>query len=203
MIIENFEQGSHEWIQARLGIPTASEFSKIVTSRGAPSDSVGDYMNTLLAEWYTQKAVDDFISNWMKRGNELEPDAANEYAWRRDVDPEKVGICYLDERKLIACSPDRLVCTNGLLEIKCPKASTMVKYLLAKRVPSQYIPQIQGQLWITGREWCDFMAYHPDFDDPLIIRVERNEFLINRISEAVNSFVDEMLEKRAKLKEAA
>jgi len=203
LIIENFEQGSPEWIQARLGIPTASEFSKIVTSKGAPSDSAGAYMETLLAEWYTKKPVDDFFSRWMKRGIELEPEAADEYAWRRDVNLEKIGLAYLDERKLVAGSPDRLVGKNGLLEIKCPKASTMVKYLMTKRVPSNYLIQVMGQLWITEREWADFMAYHPDFNEPLIIRIERNEFLINRIAEAVESFIDDMLEKRERLKEAA
>jgi hypothetical protein len=86
-------------------------------------------------------------------------------------------------------SPDGLVGDEGGIEIKCPLPHTHVSYLRAGDVPSKYIPQIQGCLWITGREWWDFMSYHPAMED-LIVRVYRDEAYIKKLADAVTSAVE-------------
>jgi hypothetical protein len=111
----------------------------------------------------------------------------------------EVGLC-ADEGALWACSPDGLVDPDGGLEIKCPKASTMVGYYRDGACPSEYVAQVQGCLWITGRAWWDFFVYHPSMR-PYLIRVERDEPYIEKLSEAVSRFVDKLLEQREALKD--
>ena len=200
MIIDNSEQGTDEWLMARLGIPTTSNFSKIFGASGKPSTQAKGYMNSLLADYIAGYPVDQIDkTEWMARGNELEGEARDTYCFLTDNDVEQVGLVYLDEKKLVGCSPDGLVGDHGLNEIKCPKASTLVEYLLNGKLPSTYKPQVQGQLWVTGREWCDFFAYHPDIETQFLLRVYRDEKYISGLSDAVLSFVGEMLEKREKL----
>lgn len=198
MIIVDCEQGSEEWFEARRGIPTASNFSKIITSTGKPSTSANGYMNKLLAEWLMNKPLDSFKSEWMDRGNELEPEARNSYEFDRDIDVQKVGLVYKDDRKLISASPDGIIGENGGLEIKCPSPGIHVEYLLANKIPSIYFPQVMGNLWVCEREWWDFYSHNPDME-PLIIRVERDEKYIKSLEGAVEKFVYQMLGKREKL----
>lgn len=202
MIISPHEQGSSEWLQERLGVITASNLDCIITAGGkATTGSKADtYMKTLLAEWYVGKPVDTFEpTQWMQRGTELEPEARAYYEMLKEVDVEQVGLCFRDESKQVGASPDGLVGGNGLLEIKCPKASTMIPYMLDGGLPSTYKQQVQGQLWVTDREYCDFLAYHPEFE-PFLVKVERDEKYIKSLSELTNGFIEEMLEKRSRLK---
>lgn len=200
MIISENKQGSDDWVIDRLAIPTASNFSKIITTTGKPSATTKTYMNTLLAEWYTGAPVDQIESTiWMERGNELEASARSLYEFVQNKEIKQVGVCYLDDKKLISCSPDGLVGDDGLLEIKCPKANTMIDYMLDGGFPSKYKQQVQGQMWITGRQWCDFFAYHPDFPE-FLVKVNRDQKYINILSEYIIKFVDQMLIKRGKIK---
>lgn len=180
-------------------MPTASVFSKILTSTGEASKSATGYMNELLADWYIGERVDQWEGNeWTERGNELEPEARRLYSYITGNEVTEVGFCRHDSL-LTGCSPDDLVNDDGLAEYKCPKASTMISYILAGKLPTKYKQQVQGQLWITGRKWCDFMAYHPNFE-PLLIHVERDEEYIEKIEAKVSAFIDKMLAKRKALK---
>lgn len=198
MILINCEQGSPEWFAARLGIPTASGFDKIITPTGRPSTQAEGYMNRLLAEWLMGKPVDIEKSEWMERGTEMEVEARKLYEFQTDTTVETVGLIYQNERKLVACSPDGLVGDGGL-EIKCPAPWTHVEYLLNNDIPTKYIPQVQGNIWITGRKWWDFQSYHPDMD-PVIVRVRRDETFIKALESELSKFIDKMLAKRIKLK---
>ncbi len=199
MIITEFEQGSEEWLQVRSGIPTASEFSKIITMAGSKSTSQKTYMNTILADWCAGKPVDTWEGNdWTQRGNELEPEARKLYELITGNKVEQVGFCFKDDKKMSGCSPDGLLGDDGLLELKCPKASTLIGYIFDDKVPSKYFQQVQGQLWVTGRKWCDFMAYHPEFE-PFIVRVERDEKFLALLGEIMKVFTDTMLGKRQHL----
>ena len=199
MQILDCEQGSAEWFRGRLGIPTASGFDKIISSTGKASTQANGYMHKLLAEWLTGKSEDGYTNDSMERGKELEAAAREFYAFTHDVEVQQVGLVYRDENKLVACSPDGLTEPAGL-EIKCPLAHTHVSYLLANKVPSKYIPQIQGSMWVTGRQYWDFMSHHPDMH-PLIIRVARDEKYINTLADLVGRFIKTMLEKRSILEE--
>lgn len=197
MIIETFAQGSAAWHKARLGIPTASHFDDIVTPKlFKPSTGAKGYRTRLLAEWLTGIPADAAQSGFMDRGKGLEDEAARQYAYERDVDVAKVG-CVLRDDRLVACSPDRLVGEDGLLEIKCPAATTHVRNLLEGM--GGYAGQVQGGLWLTGRAWCDLVSWHPDMP-VAIVRIERDEEHIEALRKHVSVFVAELLGERMELK---
>lgn len=195
MKIIDCEQGQPEWFAARLGKPTASNFDKIVTSQGKKSTQATVYMHTLLAELITGNTGDSQPTEWMQRGIELEAEAAAWYAFDQSVEPREVG--FVDAGRY-GCSPDRLVGDKGLLEIKCPKPSTHVGYLLGGNLPTTYKAQVQGQIWVCEREWCDFLSYAPDMP-PLLIRVERDDTFIKALEQHVTEFIELMDEKREQL----
>lgn len=199
MIISGHPQGSDEWMAKRRGIPTASMFGKIITSTGEASKSATGYMNELLADWYIGERVDQWEGNeWTERGNELEPDARDLYSYITGNAVDEVGFINHDLLRT-GCSPDGLIGKDGLVELKCPKGSTMIAYILANKLPTKYKPQVQGQLWITERKWCDFMAYHPKFE-PFLIRVERDNEYIAAIENRVLLFLDKMSVKQKALR---
>ena len=146
MITLAVEQGSEAWIQARLGIPTASNFRRIITASGVLSRSSVGYMNELLAEWQSGTRQVIYTSKWMQRGIEMEAEARSSYALRTNTKVAQVGLVYRDKNRLIAASPDGLVNQDGLLEIKCPQPAKHETYLYHGKVPTIYIPQVQGQL---------------------------------------------------------
>lgn len=187
MRIDQNEQGSPEWLAARLGIPSASMFAKIVTTKGAWSTSADSYINQLVAERLTGEREEVFQSHHMIRGTELEPDARDLYSLMTDSEVTEVGFC-LHDTLAAGCSPDGLIGEDGGLEIKCPAPSTHVEYLRGGVLPSKYKQQVMGCLWITGREWWDFVSYHPTMK-PLIVRVERDEEYIAALENCVTKAV--------------
>jgi len=194
IVLDLFEQGSQEWLNARLGIPTASRFKDLITpAKADKSKSATAYMYELLAERLTKEPNEFYSNDWMQRGNELEPMARTAYEFMTDSTVDEVGFILNDERT-IGVSPDGLVGEDGGLEIKCPKASTMVKYMIEDKLPDIYKPQVQGNLWISGREWWDFVVYHPSID-LYIKRVYRDETYIQKMEEHITAFVLELEEK--------
>lgn len=199
MRIVNVEQGSPEWHQARAGIPTASQLSRIVTQSGALSKSAtaNKYLSELIAESAfgvdTEEGPDTF---WTRRGIEMEPKAVAWYEFQRDVSVDRVGFVLHDELP-VGCSPDFLVSDDGGGEIKCPAPKTHIGYLLGHD-DDAYKVQVQSSLWITGREWWDRIFYGPDLPKN-IRRFERDEAFIAKIDAAVREFVDRLLEARAKI----
>lgn len=166
MIIHECDQGSEEWLSLRAGIPTASNFSKLITSTGAESKSLSGYALTLAGELYAGKPLDGFGGNkWTERGHELEDSARARYEMLNDVESEQVGFI-TDDEKSHGCSPDSLIGNNGMLEIKCLKAENHIKAILYHRkngkMPPDYAQQTQGQMMVCERDWCDLVFYHPD-----------------------------------------
>ena len=199
MIVCKAQQGTDEWLQDRCGVPTASMFSNILTATGKASSSAKNYQYQLLADWLAGQPVDPFPANfWMIRGTELEPVARETYEFITDNSVSEIGFVLRDDR-MVGCSPDGLVDDNGLIEIKCPKASTHVSYILGKKLPDTYKQQVHGQLWIMEREWCDFFSYHPDM--PVFkIRVQRDEKYIKTLADEMDIFIDKLLCLRKKLR---
>ncbi len=195
MIINNCEQMSEEWFSARCGIPSASNFSKLITATGKASTQATAYRRELLAEWVTGEKQQVKQNDWMQRGIELEPEARQYYEFSCDAKVTEVGIVYHDDRKLVSCSPDGLIDGTKGLEIKCPAPGTQVGYLIDNKLPTTYIAQVQGSLWVCGLESWDFLSYHPDID-PLLINVERDEKWISNFEPIIESFIDTMLEER-------
>jgi len=200
IIIRDIEQGTPEWKALRCAIPTASNYGMIYTKTGKASTQAKGYMYKLLAEHLAGPAEDSYTNEWIERGKVLEGEARDNYAFMRDCEPDEVAFCYKDEDKLTGCSPDALIGDDGLLEIKCPAPHTHVKYLLDGGLPTDYFAQVQGQLWVTGRKWCDFVSYHPDMKS-LIVRVDADLEWQAGLEKALNKFIKGMLENRERLTE--
>lgn len=183
MRIIECEQGTPEWLQARLGIPSASSYSKLVTTTGKSSAQAEAYINQLVAERITGEPTVFHVTEPMTRGIELEPEARFRYEMETGNLVIQVGFLMHDTLQAGA-SPDGLVGENGGLEIKCPSAHTHVEYLRDGDLPIKYFQQLQGCLWISGRDWWDFMSYHPKME-PLIVRVFRDEEFIKALECAV------------------
>lgn len=184
MIVHDVQQGSDAWYALRAGLPTASEFSKLITSTGEPSKSLSGYAITLAAEKYAGKPVDAWQGNgYTDRGKELEPDAKSLYAFMYDQNLEPVGFV-TDDLQRYGCSPDSWAGTEGLAEIKCLKTENHVKAILYYRKHGKclpdYIQQTEGQLLICERQWCDLIFYHPDLP-MLTIRQVRDETIIDAL----------------------
>ena len=171
MRIHDVEQRSDEWYRLRAGMPTASEFSKIVTSTGQPSKSAATYALTLAAELFAGRPIDAWEGNaWTERGREMEARGIELYEFTRDIDTVPVGFVTVDDGT-IGCSPDGFVNDDGMIEVKCLKAENHVKAILYyqkhERCPPDYIQQAQGQMMICERKWCDIVFYHPEL--PLLV----------------------------------
>jgi len=187
MITLDVPQLSNEWFAARAGIPTASCFDKIITSDGKPSKQAEKYLFQLAGEAITGKKADGYSNAIIERGVEMEPEARGLYELINDVEVQEVGLCYPDEQKKYSYSPDGLIGEDGQIEIKCPIISTHVEYLLKDKLPAAYHRQVQGGLLITGREWCDFVSYHPGIK-PFIFRVERDKEFLKKLEAELDKF---------------
>ena len=172
----NILQNSDEWFQLRKGLFTASTFKDLFSAKTTKSYEKAIYKPVY--ERLTNESPESFSSEYMERGHELEPLANDAYEMETFNSVENGGFFTLGE--WIGASPDGLIGNDGLIEIKCPAYNTMINYLLTKKLPSIYKLQVHGQLYVTGREWCDFMAYHPKLK-PLIIRIDRDEVIIKEI----------------------
>jgi len=199
VIVHAVTQGSAEWGALRAGIPTSSEFHRILTPTGKASTSAEGYLHGLLAERMLGRPLQEHITLWMQRGTALEADAVQYYELQADCDTERVGFLTTDDGR-IGASPDRLVGAEGLLEIKVPREAVHVGYLLKKPVSMEYYPQIQGQLWVSGRAWVDVLSFHPELP-PALIRVERDEPYIAQLAAAVTTFSDYLERTAAELEE--
>lgn len=176
MRILDCEQRSEEWYQARRGIPTASEFGNIITPKKREYAAAADtYINELIDEIIRPEAVRSFGGNRHTiRGECMEPEARDLYAFVQDVVPNPVGFILSDDGTM-GCSPDSLINPDGGLEVKCPDGPTHVKWLRAGGLPDEHKPQVHGCLIVTGRAWWDFWSYCPPYE-PILVRTVPDDF---------------------------
>lgn len=193
LITLDCEQGSEEWLKARLGIPTATGFENIVTATGKKSSGQIKYMAELIEESILGLQDNTFRSNFMERGNQLEPLARSAYEFITGNDVIQVGGVYLDEHKEVMVSPDGLIpkLKKGL-ELKCPKMSTHIRYLLEGGVPGEYIVQVQANLWVTGYDTWDFVSYCPEYQKQTIYlyTAKRDEVLMKAFDKLIPQFLN-------------
>ena len=184
-------QGTSEWRQLRLGIPTASQFHRIITPKGKPSASQDKYLYELIAERFTGEPADPFSSHWQLRGSELEAEAVNYYEFQKDIETVKVGFV-TNDLGTVGASPDRFVGLVGQMEVKVPKPANHVGYLLQDGdAYADHKIQAQGQLWITEREWNDLLSYCPGLPYALH-RSDRDEDFIEKLASEVGRFVERL-----------
>jgi hypothetical protein len=186
-------QGSPEWFEARRGIPTASEFHRIITAKKMEfSSAATDYIAELVAERLSGLPPLGYHlrrSLMMDHGLQTEEEARRWFELDRECTVERVGFCVSDDGKC-GCSPDGLIGSEGGLELKCPSGKTQVKWLLGGTLPDDYKAQVHGCLLVTGRPWWDFVSYHPGLA-PLVIRVTPNGFT-SALRAALGQFQDKL-----------
>lgn len=183
-------QGSPEWLAARCGNATASEFASIL-AKGQGKMRVS-YLRRIVAERLTGKPVETYSNAHMERGILQEADARAEYEAETGNLVQQVG--FIKHPELAAgCSPDGLIDADGGGEIKSVIPTVQVETILAGGYPSEHKAQVQGNLWITGRKWWDFVSYCPDMLKPslriYIFRVQRDEEYIANLEAEVRRFL--------------
>lgn len=199
------EQGSETWHACRAGLPTASEMSTVMaTGRGGGvSLTRAKYLRKLAAERITGRVIQTWNGNAdTERGHEQEPEARRLYAFMRDADPKLVGFM---RRGPVGASPDSLIGDDGLLEIKSKRGDIQIELLETGEMPPEHKAQVQGQLWVSGRKWVDFMSFSPGLP-PFIQRIERDPIYIAELAKATSAFLEELealTERIAKMQEAA
>ena len=198
MILHDCEQNTEAWHRLRLGIPTASEFHKIITPKKLEiSKQASGYMYRLLAEWVTGEQLPNFSSEWMERGQDLEDQAVLAYEMLTGAETRRAGFITTDDG-LLGCSPDRLIGDDGDLEIKCPLIQTQIEYALSGTVGEDYMAQLQGRMLIHGRKYVDIFSFHPLLSIPAV-RVNRDEEFIATLGTVLKGFTELMLRKRLEL----
>lgn len=173
MIIHKMEQRSQAWHDIRKERFTGTKIGALTSAKSTAKyqDAIFDVVSEIITgDTPEMKTTED-----MQNGIDTEPMAAKEYESIFDIETEEAGFCTPENEfsEWVGISPDRLINSDGLLEIKCPKAKTHLKYIEANKMPSIYRWQVQSQLWVTGREWCDFMSFVQNMK-PFIIRVYPN-----------------------------
>ena len=193
------EQRSEAWFQARLGKVTASAVADVLAkTKTGVSASRSNYLIKLAIQRVTGQIEESYTNEAMQWGidNEDQARVAYEVATGNFVD--QVGFVDHEIIDWFGCSPDGLVDTDGLVEIKCPNSATHWEYFKSKEVPKKYFIQMQAQMSCTGRKWCDFVSFDPRMPERsqlLIIRVPRDNTFIDLMETEVMEFLIEVFDE--------
>ena len=193
------DQRTDEWFASRLGKATASRIADIIAqTKTGPSASRENYAVQLVLERITQSKGESYSNAAMQWGTETEPLARQAYELKRGLFVDEVG--FIDHPTIAnsGASPDGLVGTDGLVEIKCPNSATHMETLVTRKIPQKYIPQMTWQMACTGRSWCDFVSFDPRFPENLQIFIERIEYdptYVRMLELEVTQFLDEVTKK--------
>jgi hypothetical protein len=191
--IHRVDQGTEEWHRLRIGMPTASNFDKIITPKtGKPSTQARGYMYRLIAERLLNEQMEDTTGRmeWVERGKIEQPHAAAQLEFTYDLKLEPVGFVTTDDGRL-GCSPDMLVVDRPeAVEIKCPAPWTQIGYLL-DGLGDDYRPQVQGQILIGEFERVHFYSWHPRMP-PFYRPTNRDDRYIRILEPLLHAFLDEL-----------
>lgn len=195
------EQQTEEWYQARLGKVTASKVASVLARRDSATRA--DYLTDLVLERLTGKQQEFYTNEAMQWGTDTEPQARMAYEAQTGDLVDELG--FIDHPTIanFGCSPDGVIREDGLIEIKCPNSKTHLSTLLSGKAPSKYIPQMQTQMAVMNRQWCDFVSFDPRLPEDLqlfIVRVDRDNDYIAKLEEEVSIFLKEVDETVTKLK---
>lgn len=187
------EQGSQAWLQMRLGKLTASRMADVLAAKTTAARR--NYMAQLVAERLTGSIGESFTSGPMAWGTDHEPIARAEYEILTDSTVDQVA--FVDHPVIAWCgaSPDGVIGDDGLIEIKCPNTATHIDYLLGKKPPTKYLPQMALQLACTGRKWCDFVSYDPRMPERhrmFVVRYKPDAAYLAKIEEEAQLFLGEV-----------
>jgi len=189
MKISPHPQGSVEWSIARAGIPTASEFDQLFTSDMEPRKGAmpTTYLHKKLSEKWRGGPLASLNTFDMEQGKVLEEQAVPWFEMETGLTVQRVGLCTTDDGR-VGASPDGLIDDIGGIEIKCPAIHTHVGYLLAGKIPNDYIPQVNGCLWVTGRVGWEFLSYSMELPK-LRLRMISDSQTMSRIGQVLGEFL--------------
>lgn len=185
-------QGTPEWLQEKCGHASASEFASILAKGKGLMRAA--YMRRILAERLTGKPIETYRNAHMDRGLEQEPYARLAYEARTGNVLQLAGFIKHPKLAWCGCSPDGLIDEDGGAEIKSVIPTVQVDTLESGGYPPEHKAQVQGNLWVTGREWWDFVSFCPDMPEHLrlyIFRVQRDEAYIKTLEVEVRGFIAE------------
>jgi len=198
MKIIECEQQSIGWMLLRLGKPTCSKYDSLLTpSKLKPATARELYGCELLNEWELGEPENFGSTDWMERGTDLEDDARRWYEFHTDREVQQVGFIARDDGKT-GGSPDGLVGEDGGLEIKCLGAAKHRSHILKHPINTreEFVGQVQGYLYLTGREWWDILFYNPKLEKK-IIRVYPNEKWVAAFVPVLTEFIAWLEEEKA------
>lgn len=202
--MSDIEQGTDEWFAIRCGKVTASRVADVIaTTKSGYSASRANYEAQLICEILTGKPAESYSNAAMAWGTETEPLARAQYELKTGEMVNQIGFVVHPMIEQAGASPDGLVGSEGLIEIKCPNTSTHLDTLLSQKVPSKYIVQMTWQMVCTGRKWCDFVSYDPRLPENLqlfVQRIELDEDYAKKLQNEVVMFLVEVNEKVEKLR---
>lgn len=189
MKIISCDQGSTEWALARAGVVTASEADSLITPKFAvrKGDGLQTYLHQKLAGRVMGYEGDGGGTFAMNQGKVMEELALPWFEFQFGVSIRRVGLCLSDDGKT-GCSPDGLIGENSGIEVKCPTPPVHLRYLLANRVPDDYLAQVHFSMYVTGRTQWVFVSYSPHLP-PLVVNVVRSPEAITAIETALKEFV--------------
>jgi hypothetical protein len=196
IVIDDIEQGTQEWFDLKLGIPSASCFGYIVTSKGEKSKSWDKYMDKLVNEKITRRRSKQWELSAFNRGKEMEPESRDTWELKHRKEITQVAFVFKDERKLFGCSPDGLVDWDGgaIVEgFETKDAIPRIQYerLLAGVLPTIHHRQVQGSLYVCEAERWHFRSYCSGMR-PMDIVVERDEKFIKKLADQLEVFCYEL-----------
>jgi putative phage-type endonuclease len=176
MQIVNVKQGSQEWHDIRA-LRISASHAQTIQANGKGLET---YTKEKVCEYFSTAPKDGFTNRAMEHGIEQEPVAVTMYEFKTGYECFKIG--YVIHNDHVGCSPDRGCCVNGLVEIKCPTDKVYFQYLLDGKIDLKYYYQMQMQMLVCGKEWCDYVVYNPNFEKELIIqRVEPDEKIYQKL----------------------
>jgi len=200
------EQRTEEWLADRVGRITASRFKAVLArlKNGQPAQARNDYLMDVVCERLTGQPTHHFVNQAMQWGIDQEEFAREAYEQRTGVVVEKAGFIILDGIKASAgASPDGLVGV-GCIEIKAPNTRTHVQTIL-DGMPDEHFAQVQGVMWVAGREWCDFISWDPRVPGEhqlYVERIERDDAFIEMLKREIEVFDQEVEATIQKLSES-
>jgi putative phage-type endonuclease len=190
------EQHSPEWFAARIGRVTGSRVADLMAkTKSGYSASRANYMAELICERLTGQRAEMYQNAAMQHGTDTEPQARAAYEFLTDNAVTETGFILHPSIKDFGASPDGLVGSDGLLEIKCPNTATHIDTLLTETVPAKYVTQMQAQMACTGRAWCDFVSFDPRLPADLqmwVKRVDRDANFIADMESEISAFLREL-----------
>jgi len=193
--MNDFDQGSADWFAIRCGKVTASRVSDVIAkTKSGPSASRANYAAQLIAERLSGGVAESFSNAAMQWGTDQEPDARLAYEFRTDAEVEQVAFVPHPTIEMSGASPDGLVGTDGLVEIKCPNTATHLETLMTGSIPGKYVTQMLWQMSCTGRQWCDFVSFDPRLPENMRLFVNRLHRDDTRIAELENEVIGFLFE---------